>query len=840
MTLRTRKKLLLTAIAMMAATTTTAAPRTKAQMQEAAATAINAQRAAKRMAPRHTTDIKTLKATATYEILGFDNAGFAVVATDDLVPAVLGVSTATWSEGRNTNFQWWLQAMEHAVSYAVSNNIQLVPTKPDPTKYPAAVPPMVTTHWDQDEPYSNLCPTYSGTTKCLTGCVATAMAQVLNYHKTPEHGIGQRTIYYSYQPVTADFENDYYDWDNMLDEYVAGQYNDTEAQAVAMLMRDCGVAANMEYGGPEEGSGAYSQDAADGLRRYFGIEEATCLERDNYSQAQWMDIVFTELSESRPLYYGGTDWLQGGHAFVIHGYDADGMVYVNWGWSGDDDGYYDISLLNPPGISFSYGQDMITGIQGAPRELDNVEVTLTEPGTLQSLLGDEAIGNVGTLKVTGDINSSDLLFLRKLAGVNETGDKTEGVLYGLDLSQARFVTGGNPYLIDGSKKLTITTNDELPQQAFYNCRRLRTLALPAGLHHYGDGTLARCMALSELSIGTPADDADFIIDESVVWNKDKTEIVAILPTASGTLAIARGTTALHDYAVAGCSRLSRVTLPLSLAKIGREGFRDCSSLSELRVSTKDAPELGGADVFAGINVRSCKLYVPSGSKTKYSRLAQWNGFRGDGYDCIVEYGSTVKVRNSIRYYGEENPKLAYRVEGDPIEGEPVLSCEATPLSPAGRYPITITAGTISDENVELVDGYLIVQKVKATATVDNCTREQGQPNPVFTLSYTGLVNDELHPVWTEEPVITTTANADSPIGEYPIIVEAGTAESYEMTFVAGTLTVTEATTGIMTPSDGSATNQKDNQRIYDLQGRPVNPSRLNKGIYITNGKKIVR
>ena len=306
-----------------------AAPRTAQQMKQAAAKAINQHRSAKRMAPR-TDALKVLKSTSTYEILGYEQGGFAVVSADDLVPEVLGVSTSEYSEGRNLNFQWWLNATNDVINYAVQNNIQLTTTKPDPAIYPTEVGPLLSTKWDQGAPYSNMCPTFSGSTKCLTGCVATAMAQVLNYHKMPEHGEGTRTIYYPHnnhsgQEVTATFVDDYYDWDNMLDDYSVVNYNQDQANAVALLMRDCGVAADMEYGGPSEGSGAYSQDAAEGLRKYFGYEEAQCLERDYYSEAAWMDIVYRELSENGPLYYGGADLsYNAGHAFVLHGYRADG------------------------------------------------------------------------------------------------------------------------------------------------------------------------------------------------------------------------------------------------------------------------------------------------------------------------------------------------------------------------------------------------------------------------------------------------------------------------------------------------------------------------------------
>ena len=820
-----------------------AAPRPKAQMKEAAIAAINAERARVRKAPRPAGELKLLKQSVGYEIYGFEHGGFAVVSSDDLVPELLGVSSKHYSEGRNTNFQWWLSAMSDAVDYAVQNNIALAPIAPDPAKFPTQVGPLMTTEWDQLDPYNMLLPLSNGGDRLYTGCVATAMAQVLNYYKVPEHGVGQRTIYYpqydtSGSAITATFEDDYYDWDNMLDNYAVQPYNDAQAQAVALLMRDCGVAADMQYGGYQEsGSGAYSTDAAEGLRTYFGLTDATCYERDGYngpgySDQDWMDMVFTALSEDGPIYYGGSSYYSGGHAFVLHGYNAQGMVYVNWGWSGDDDGYYDISLLNPSYYDFSQGQDMIVGIRGERRDLIEKSVDLADAGKLSSQITAEEAEVVGTLTVTGEVNSTDLRYLRQLAGCDEYGEKTKGSLHTLDLSGARIVAGGNAYLIDGSNGL-VTTDDQLPERAFYGCRQLKSLKLPSGLTHWGDGALALCSRLETIEIGTPAEGADFRIDQnSMVWNAaDETDLIAVLPSLAGELTVPQGTVNIRPYALAGCARLNKIVLPQSVTTIGREAFHNAAGLMEFRVNSKEVPTLGGADVFAGVNTYNCMLFVPSGMKTKFAQKAQWKDFVN-----VTEFGTTIKVRNTIRRYGEENPTFNFQILGDYVSGQPEFECEATPQSPAGRYPIHILPGTITDENVDFEDGYLVVQKVDARATVVNVTREQGQPNPEFELMFEGLVNDETVPVWKTEPVFTCEADENSEPGEYPITVTAE-AESYKLMFVEGTLTVTESTTP---PATGitqhpTATTQHP---LYDLQGRRV--KQPTKGVYIQNGRKVVK
>ena len=721
----------------LTATQAIAAPRTAAQMKQAALKAINQHRSNRRMAPRADAP-EVLKSTSTYEIIGYKQGGFAVVSADDLVPEVLGVSTSDYSEGRNANFQWWLNAASEAVNYAVQNNIQLTTIKPDPSLYPTEVGPLLTTRWDQETPYNNMCPTYSGSTKCLTGCVATAMAQVLNYHKMPEHGEGQRTIYYPHgnhsgQAVSANFSEDYYDWNNMLDDYSTTSYTKEQADAVALLMRDCGVAADMEYGGPSDGSGAYSQDAAAGLRKYFGFAEAQCVERDYYKETTWMNMVYRELSENGPMYYGGADaYGKGGHAFVLHGYRADGKVLVNWGWSGSDDGYYDIAILDPSYYRFSQGQDMIIGVKSNTHSLYRSEiVTTTAEGMLkQAVEALEGEGQIGSLTVNGPLGFEDLKYLRHLAGRDSLdGESGESV------------------------RLLNLTNTQLH---------------------------------------------DNVLPDSIFKNRVS---------------------------------LQRIYLPATVEHIGREAFSGCSHLYELRVPTKVVPELDGPRVFQDVPMGSCMLYVRSGMKTKYLKKAQWKSF---GEKNIGEEGTSIQARNTIRKYGEENPEFYYTISGDDLHGQPELVCEATPSSPAGRYPIYVKRGTIDRENVDFIDGYLVVQKLDATATVGNYTREEGQPNPEFGFSaYDGLISLDSIPVWLETPVFVTTADETSPAGDYPIMVESATAESYNMTFVPGVLTVT-----VSTAINGIDAAQRQQSVYYTLGGSRVEGA-IRAGIYLmrqSNGK----
>ena len=209
-----------------------------------------------------------------------------------------------------------------------------------------------------------------------SGCVATAMAQIMYYHKYPLKGQG--THQYSFHPasgdnrlISADFGQTAYDWDEMLDDYASVKYTDAQAQAVSTLLLHCGVSVDMQY--TASGSGASTEEAAYGLRTYFGYHgNIGCFYRDYYSLDDWMNMVYAELNKKRPILYATSDYYgSGGHAFVIDGYDAQGRVHVNWGWGArGGNGYFDIGLLNPSGSQYSENQRMVLGIARPEEDIE--------------------------------------------------------------------------------------------------------------------------------------------------------------------------------------------------------------------------------------------------------------------------------------------------------------------------------------------------------------------------------------------------------------------------------------------------------------------------------------
>ena len=302
------------------------------------------------------------------------NGGFVVVAGDDRLPQVLGYG----DKGDFTTtalppaVQYWMNELNRQIAYLQSHDDASVH---HPAKRAAAVAPLMTTVWDQSEPYNNLCPTYissnGDTLRAVTGCVATATAQIMNFHKWPDVGQGSHSYLCEVNNTTptelsADFSQSVYQWDLMLDEYNEGS-DEASCEAVAKLMSDVGISMDMNYG---SSSGAQESEAMLALQRYFKYSpKCYLLNRDYFTAQEWDQLLIDEISARRPILYCGYDLSTngGGHAFVFDGFNTDGYFHVNWGWGGYYDGYYVASVLNPGTSNFKYMQDGMFGVVPEPQ-----------------------------------------------------------------------------------------------------------------------------------------------------------------------------------------------------------------------------------------------------------------------------------------------------------------------------------------------------------------------------------------------------------------------------------------------------------------------------------------
>ncbi len=350
------------------------------------------------------------------------SAGYVIVAADDRAAAqVLGYADEGTLDmaALPENMAWWLAEYDRQMSYAGQNAVAKSGTAV--AKY-ADIAPLVTAKWNQTSPYNDLCPEKNGE-KCPSGCVATAMAQIMYCHKWPLNGTGSNAYTWNGETLSADFSGSTYAWDSMTDTY-NDQSSDASKAAVARLMYDVGVSVKMEY--DPDGSGAPSALIPTAMAGYFSYDKnIKYLQRSYYSVAEWNEIVYRELAASRPVYYSGyTEGDASGHAFVCDGY-RDGYFHINWGWGGLSNGYFLLSALDPGeqgvgGSSSGYNssQDIVINIRKA-REDTHVEPLYYNNGDFSA--GQTAFSFSGTASFGGKFINSGVYESKVNLGIMAVG-----------------------------------------------------------------------------------------------------------------------------------------------------------------------------------------------------------------------------------------------------------------------------------------------------------------------------------------------------------------------------------------------------------------------------------
>lgn len=305
----------------------------------------------------------TLSQESYYVFPNANSKGFTIVSGDDRLPEIVGYSSQGSYDENNLpeGFVSFMKAYQNLCNKvnlgdaeALKNLAEIKAWRNKKNASAAstsAVAPLLgNIEWDQTSPYNNMCPRYDSVHVAATGCVATAMAQVMAYYKYPKQlkadipGYVNRWNGIPMEIPTITREEGIYDWDNMLPKYNK-EANATQQQkdAVAKLMYHCGAAVRMSYG-PESAATV----SATKLAKYFGYDADLMMDlnRATFTLDKWMQIIDTELAAGRPVLYGGQA-SDGGHQFVCDGKDGEGLYHINWGWSGSQNGYFDLSLLNP-------------------------------------------------------------------------------------------------------------------------------------------------------------------------------------------------------------------------------------------------------------------------------------------------------------------------------------------------------------------------------------------------------------------------------------------------------------------------------------------------------------
>lgn len=340
--------------------------------------------------------VKTWENLSTFYIFRFVSGGFVLVAADDASIPILGYSFENEmpEEIDNPAIANWLDGYSREISHIIGNNPdnsetikewrsieqgQALPLTDD-------VEPLLSTVWDQGCYYDESCPT-DASGPCghtVTGCVATAMAQILKYHNFPPQGVGEHTYTDpTYGEQTVNFGNTTFDWQAMPDSAISNN------AALATLMYNAGVSVNMSYS--PSGSGAFDYNIPPALLNYFNYNpDIALIKKANYPNVEdFKNILRADLDAQLPVCYGGTNSTgTSGHEFVCDGYTlSDGTFHFNWGWSGYANGNYEIGALNPGGQDWDNDNSAVVHIK--PYN-PNLIVRITNPV-------DKSVANVGDI-----------------------------------------------------------------------------------------------------------------------------------------------------------------------------------------------------------------------------------------------------------------------------------------------------------------------------------------------------------------------------------------------------------------------------------------------------------
>lgn len=382
---------------------------------------------------------------SAYVFIPQDHKGYVILAADDSAQPILGYSDSAQLDVNNlpAAFTWWISEYGRHIDYLNQNGGAAISA---PMFVPDREPidPLITTQWGQDAPYNGMTPIINNV-QCPTGCAATSFAQVMNYFKYPEKGSGYIKYTSNGKTYVLNLEKTPFDWNNMLDVYKSGNYNDTQADAVAYLMKACGYSIEMMYG--MYASGAQSFKIGKALINNFNYDPSLVYaDRNNYTYDIWCDMVYNNLKNVGPVIYNGTS-IDGGHSFVCDGYDGEGYFHINWGWDGLSDGYFLLDALNPDAQGtggsaaeggFNYSQDAYFAIQPPTGQTNTSYGNLTVYGSLSASLDGSniQIGAVNGGYTTGWVNCNFKALNAQLGGLIQKADgsgdiiETTATLYG--------------------------------------------------------------------------------------------------------------------------------------------------------------------------------------------------------------------------------------------------------------------------------------------------------------------------------------------------------------------------------------------------------------------------
>ncbi len=536
-----------------------------------------------------------------------DDQGFVIAAGDDCVPTILGYADRGTFVGDSlpVNVKAWLDGYSDAIGRLKASGQQA------PRRAPthAAIPVLLTCQWDQDYPYNMYCPQFFDTGEtCVTGCVATAMAQIMYYHRVRSvrsvqadiPGYTCATDWENYGKMTVQGipKNSPIDWNDMTDTYNS-RSTDAAKRAVANLMKYCGVSVEMDYGRSSTGgSGAVSQYVVTALKKYFGYDAgASYVYRSNYSDDAWDELIYNELANGRPVHYSGRG-TSGGHAFVCDGYDGDGYYHFNWGWGGYCDGNFLLSDLTPPGFGIGSNGGGFNDKQGAiigAKPDGNLS-----PDDSPMYFSDAAVKAVCVSQ--WDTNCDGELSYQEAKAVTAIGSEFKGSTAITSFEELRYF-----------KNLK-----SIVAEAFAGCSQLKSIVIPEQVGEVGASVFAGCAALEKVEVVSENTTFDSRNGCNAIVRKTDNCLVA----GCKTTVIPADVVALGEGAFMQLP-LTAVSIPKSVASYGKKAFYGCDDIETVMVGAK-TPAALTSDVFTCTS--RATLIVPTGTLAAYEKANVWKDF----------------------------------------------------------------------------------------------------------------------------------------------------------------------------------------------------------------------
>ena len=555
-----------------------------------------------------------------------DGNGFVIASGDDCAYEILGYSDkGTFNADKIPDgMKYMLDCYAKEISYG-SKSPKTAKPKLGST-YPA-VEPLLTTEWGQEEPYNDNCPISLSTGKrCVTGCIATAMAQVMYYHRnhhSTSEVVNDIPPYGSTLVTDSVPKGSPIDWGNMLDTY-DNTATEVQRQAVANLMLYCGISTKMRYG--PMSSSAYITDVIPALVNYFDYyDDASEKSRSNYTDLEWETMVYEELGAGFPIYYAASQ-----HAFVVDGHDGNGFVHINWGWAGTDNGHFRLTATSGSGDSmggYNSSERALFGV--APNRfihhLTTTELSLASSNVVENLSSLTSIPVTLDMTVTNLTEETDTF--EQAVGLYKLGDlqsvvspirtidcmapgTTQQLSVSLELESTLApgiytlvpisrVSSSNRWrrnsnydqfitmtIYGGSAHLTMGIPEEEGDIITFACDRVRQVCVN-NWDFNGDGAFSKQEAATVPSLGkhfrnnsliTSFDELQYFTGLTSIKREEFNNCSMLT-----SIILPPNVTSIEDNAFYNCSKLQHITIPKSVKSIGRSLFAHNTELIDIQV-----------------------------------------------------------------------------------------------------------------------------------------------------------------------------------------------------------------------------------------------------------------